>query len=88
MEVALRRRNAQVFRSVTVCWVGQGAVVSCSGLTNLYCSELRLLWRWLGSAEWNSPAFSEVQDQDGEYMRPSDLQNLLVEENKSFLLPK
>lgn len=82
------RRSAQVFNSITGCWVGQGAVLSCLGLTSLYCSELRLLWRWPGSAEWDSPEFREVQDQDREYMRHSDLQNLLVEENKPFLLPK
>lgn len=43
------------------------AVLSCSGLTSLYCSELRLLWRWPGSAEWNSPEILEMQDHDGEY---------------------
>lgn len=80
MEVAPRRRSAQVFSSITGYQVGQGTVLSCSGLTRLYCSKLRLLWRWPGSVEWDSPEFLEVQEQDGEYMRHSDLQNLLEEQ--------
>lgn len=51
--------------------------------------KLRLLWSWLGSIVWDSLELLEVQDQNGEYMRHSDLQNLNDGRNpKPFFLPK
>lgn len=49
--------------------------------------KLGLLWSWPGSIEWDSPELSEVQDQNREYMRHSDLQNLKDGKNP-FLLPR
>lgn len=51
--------------------------------------ELRLLWRLPESTEWDSSELWEVQDQNGEYMRHSDLQNLKDGKNlKTFFLPE